>query len=312
MNNLENFDIENENQSERHETGSEVPTLDEACIRRIFTEGVSMENLTREDDFLDKAYERYEKIMQDESLNHADGRLVLDVFWSLTKEFLKISDEVEFPESLKEKLVSDPERLLQFVKYIQSWRIDMDEIQGLKEKMSPEEEKFFWQTFHRKFNIRSNRGFRELPQKYQEIIAQIIESDFNNDPEKPVSVLDLGCGPEANALRDLKEKYKDKIDAFGINMEIYNQSSKDVSLKEGDIRNMPFENDRFDLAYEIGVSGYFRKEEDMEAFIHDVMRVLKSGGKLLLTDAKPDLKFLDKLGVKYEISQKEPLVIVKK
>jgi len=308
MYNMEKFDMRGENNHD-----SQEPTLDEVRVRKVFTDGLTTETLSMEDDFFDKAYERYESLMQDSSLNDADQRLVLDVFWSLTKDFLKISDDVEFPVSLKEKLISDREWLMRFIRYVQSWKIDMREIEKWKEKMSPEEEKFFWQVFHRKFDVRSNRGFEDFPEQYKKIISGIIEADVDNDSEKPIAVLDIGCGPKAKAISDLKEKYKGKIDAFGINMEIYDKNSMDISLEEGDVRNMSFDKDMFDLAYEIGVAGYFRtNDKDLAAFISDAMRVLKPGGKLLLTDVRPDEKFLDNLGINYEILQKDPLLIKKK
>lgn len=310
---MEKFNAQGEDRRDSRESNAESPTLDEARVRKVFTDGLTMEASYEKDDFLDKAYERYESLMQDQNLNGADQRLVLNVFWSLAKDFLKISDDVEFPDSLKEKLISDRGWLMKFVRYIQSWEIDMREIEKWKEKMSPEEEKFFWQIFHRKFNVRSNRGFEEFPEQYKKIISGIIETGVENYPERPVSVLDVGCGPKAKAIRDLKEKYKGKIDAFGINMEIYDMSSPDVFLKEGDARNMPFDKDMFDLAYEIGVAGYFRtNDRDLADFITDAMRVLKPGGKLLLTDARPDLNFLDSLGIGYKIIQQDPLVIEKK
>ena len=284
---------------------TESTTLDAVSVRTFFTEGLSEGY-----DFWDAVYERYESFLQNQSLNKTDRLLILDVFWSLASDFLKVPSDMKFPESLKEKLVADSLWTLQFIKYIQSWKIDMDEIVKWKEKMSPEEEKFFWQIFHRKFNIRSNRGFEGFPEPYRRLITEIIEA--RGDSNEPVSVLDIGCGPEAKAIRDLKKKYKDRINAFGINMEIYDKSLPGVSLEEGDIRSMPFDDGSIDFAYEIGVSGYFKTENDMAAFIRDVMRILKPGGKFLLTDARPNAKFLDSLGMRYEVLRQEPLLIVKR
>jgi len=286
------------------------PTLDESTIRKILTEGVGSRQGSITLDFLDVAYDRYKELLENQSLNGADQALALNIFWSLASDIFKTFKQVEFPESLKAKLISDPEWLLEFIKFIGSWEIDPDEIAKWKTKMSPEEEKFFWQIFDRQFYSRVNRGLETFPEPYKIIITEIIEEGIRLHPDKPTAVLDVGCGPLAKAIRDLKNRYKDKIEASGINMEIYDTSSADVNLREGDARNMPYKDDTFDLAYEVGVAGYF-KGKDMEAFVAEVMRVLKAQGKFLLTDSYPDLKFLNALGIKYKILREKPFLIEK-
>lgn len=284
--------------------------IEEEYVRKILTEDVGTKRGRLVLNFLDVSREKVRILMENHLLSKEDKEVVLNVYWSLLPDFFK-SREITFPESLKSKLISDPEWLLEFVEFIGSWYLDMEKIAEWKKKMSPEEEKFIWQLFHRKFEARSNRGFEDFPKDCQAIIVEIIERYNSENQGEPISILDAGCGPEANAIRDLKNKYKDKVLASGINMEIYDSQTEDVDLKEGDLRNMPFADNSFDLVYEIAVAGHLRSKEDIESFVTEVLRVLKPKGKFLLTDAYPDLKFLDALGIKYKILKEKPYLLEK-
>lgn len=279
--------------------------IDEITIREIFSEG------SDEYTFFDNAPERYAELLNNYDLSIDEQTLILNVFWSLVRQFLNLSDEVQFPQSLKGKMLSDPIWLRDFIGFISSWTIDMDQIAEWKSKMSPEEEKFFWQIFHRKFDVRSNRDFEDFPRPYQEIIAEEIEKGLKERPDRPYRILDAGCGPKGNAIRQLKLKYKNRIEAYGINMEI-NTESDEADLVEGDVRNTPFGNNFFDLVYEVGVSGYFKDEEDLRKFILETTRILRAGGTFLFTDTEPKQGVLNELNVKYEIIKQAPLLLKKK
>ena len=294
---------------------SEEPHLSENEIRAVFTEGLDEK---QEKDFMDVAYERYNNILNKEGLNKTDRLIIINVFWSLVIDFFQSRpdefgrrdfDEIRPPSSLKEKMATNSEWALNFIKSISSWSIDMDEIVELKKGLSPEEERFFWQIFHIKFPRYTNRSFEDFPNSTKKIISDIIEEVLQtNLGSKLVQVLDVGCGPKGNAINQLKEMYGNKINAFGINMEIYddNKLADGVVLKEGDVRSMPFDENIFDLVYEIAVGGYFRNKEDLKLLINEAMRVLRRGGKLLLTDIEISPELLKELPRHYKIEKPNP------
>lgn len=280
--------------------------LNREGVRDLFTKGIE-----NGDDALDVLHQRCKDLFERSALADAECDLVIDVVWELFVDIMKIYDDIQFPQSLREKMVVNRVWLLQFIHFLGSGLIDMDEIVEWKKRMSIEEEAFFWKIFHRKFNLRSNRDFERFPLLIREGILGVVDDWCERNPSDSMAILDVGCGPEAKAIRKLKETYGDRIRGFGIDMEIFDDLAKDVSLKEGDIRSMPFGNNVFDFAYEVAVGGYFKDDSDLKSFISEVLRVLKPGGKLLLADIEPDERLLNILGNSCLILKKRPLLIEK-
>ncbi|HIG27809.1 MAG TPA: class I SAM-dependent methyltransferase [Verrucomicrobiales bacterium] len=91
--------------------------------------------------------------------------------------------------------------------------------------------------------------------------------------------LDVGCGT-GQVIRRLKEK---SIHAFGVdvsqpNIERAKKISDTCSLYDGKI--LPFEEDEFDSAGALNVLEHVEQPED---FIKEMIRVVKPGGKIILS-----------------------------
>ena len=110
---------------------------------------------------------------------------------------------------------------------------------------------------------------------------------LGTDPDS--HILDLCCGQGRHALEIAKQGYKNVV---GLDRSHYlidrarkvnKASGLNVSFKEGDARRLPFKNDSFDAVIIAGNSfGYFDSAQDDLEILHQVMRVLKPDGKLLI------------------------------
>lgn len=101
-------------------------------------------------------------------------------------------------------------------------------------------------------------------------------------------ILDLGCGT-GELLFKLAQKFPSARELIGIDIseemlkqaKIKLDSFKSVSLQLGDIEQISYPNEYFDLIVSIGVMHYVRSPEMM---IKEALRVLKTGGRFLLVD----------------------------
>ncbi|MGB2662327.1 MAG: methyltransferase domain-containing protein, partial [Candidatus Omnitrophota bacterium] len=168
--------------------------------------------------------------------------------------------------------------------------------------LTREEERFLWTLFHRKHPDQCNRDTEEFGRFYNTTVRQAIGGG-----EGKKRVLDLGCGPEGKAIKSLKKDHGDSIEAYGINYEITSPPDRDVTLVEDDIREMPFEDEYFDVIYEYNVMMYCMSDEETKEMLAEVMRVLKPGGTFIFGSmrmySQADIEdMLKSLGVEYEIS----------
>ena len=96
--------------------------------------------------------------------------------------------------------------------------------------------------------------------------------------------LDIGCG--LGYL--VKELIEEGIDVYGI--EISEYALKDSLVKErikyGSITNIPFHNNSFDVISAFDVLEHIHPRDTLRA-IHEVHRVLKSGGIFIMTTPNP-------------------------
>ena len=117
-------------------------------------------------------------------------------------------------------------------------------------------------------------------------------------------LLDVGCGRSATFLRAISSHIKEGV---GIDFKVNTESVSNISTIQTHIDNkLPFVDGSFDVVTMLAVLEHI--EDDM-SIITEVHRVLKSGGKLILTVpsiwAKPVLEFLAfRLGI---VSQLEIL-----
>jgi len=109
------------------------------------------------------------------------------------------------------------------------------------------------------------------------------------------TLLDLACGQGRHLLELQSRK---KYNLYGLDRSRYliqrakNISKKkglSINFKEGDARKLPYSTDTFDFVTNLGNSfGYFETLEDDVKILHEIFRVLKPGGQLLMEIADGD------------------------
>ena len=149
--------------------------------------------------------------------------------------------------------------------------------------VSSTDEDFLWWVFHQRNPNSSNREdylIRRLD-FFQTLIAQQQASHLR--------LLDLGSGPQGKALAELKgSSLGSHIEAIGIDKDIdKSHTPAGVTLVQGDIRAMKFEDESFDVLNESYVMEYFKDLKDLMAALVEIMRVLKTGGYFINTDLNP-------------------------
>lgn len=286
-----------------------------SCLQKVFRKKLSSYKVfSLSDDFISE----YERLLKKHCCSAVQKKILLNVFWHIFTEELDNANRdmnipeltvVNFPDTLKHKLVNNDDFNISFIKILLE-PIDYENTDMICKMLSHDEERFFWSIFHRKHPSCSNRtldGINGINYEYSKIIRGCIDKS-----KSPVKLLEIGCGPNANTLKQIKSLYKNDVIAHGIDMEVYDLSNNNnVSLIEGDIRSMPYSDNYFDLIYEFAVTEYFQKEEDFKVLLLEVIRVLKRGGSFVL-DYREDIKnILDSTGIKCSFSGELPMVIKK-
>ena len=126
--------------------------------------------------------------------------------------------------------------------------------------------------------------------------------------EKPIKILDIGCGPKGVMLSEIKKNYGEKIElAAGIDIiidkETQNKQSNNFKLYEGTMSNLPFECNNFDVVFS-SYSLYFFDERGysqglLNTIISEALRVTNrhliiSGGTRFIEED------LEKRPIKFE------------
>ena len=106
--------------------------------------------------------------------------------------------------------------------------------------------------------------------------------DLNN---KDISLLDIGCGLGYGSY--LIKKYFDfkKVCAIDINQKLINHANNifnDVNYSCQNANNLDFEDESFDIVYNIESNHCYREDKN---FYKEVHRVLKKNGLFMITDA---------------------------
>ncbi len=110
------------------------------------------------------------------------------------------------------------------------------------------------------------------------------------------SILDLGCGSGRHLIHMVNQGFKvTGIDYSKASIEFINQHFLDNSLLgeffHGSALSLPFEDKVFDGIVSYGVLLYLKMTE-IESAIHEIFRVLKSGGKaFIVVRSIEDLRF---------------------
>ncbi|MFH1537773.1 MAG: class I SAM-dependent methyltransferase [bacterium] len=125
--------------------------------------------------------------------------------------------------------------------------------------------------------------------KYNWLCKTIEALDFSNRPTK---ILDAGCGPgriETIMNRDYK-KLLDESDIFGIDIvDSLIEGCRELRLPNCsflvyDGKKIPFEDDRFDVAFSVGVIEHV---PDKVNYLNEIRRVLKPHGTLIISTPNP-------------------------
>jgi SAM-dependent methyltransferase len=115
-------------------------------------------------------------------------------------------------------------------------------------------------------------------------------SDLINENSK---ILDLGCGYDAKFIKSIE--YKKGCFFYGLDLSVDNSINSDrIKLISHDLNTkLPFENDSFDIVVSLASIEHLNNPNYT---IREINRILKPGGKLLLTApsvySKPILEFL--------------------
>ncbi len=138
----------------------------------------------------------------------------------------------------------------------------------------------WWENVYNKGFPKGFFSFEMIRRK--EIILEMLKEMIRE--KVPTAILECGCGP-GGILKEI-----DPINKFLVGVDINfryianareNCNSMD-KLLQADIERLPFKNDSFDIAYCIGVLSYL--EDDRKA-IKDICRVIKPGGKIIISGA---------------------------
>lgn len=116
--------------------------------------------------------------------------------------------------------------------------------------------------------------------RYIEIMKNVIFQNSN------MVVCDIGCGMEGQFLLSLKDKISY---GYGFDMKTENRSIDNISLKlVDDLHNgIPLPDDSVDYAFLIAVLEHL---SEPQIILREISRILKQGGKLVLTTPTPSAK----------------------
>ncbi|MGB3113355.1 MAG: ATP-binding protein, partial [Candidatus Omnitrophota bacterium] len=177
--------------------------------------------------FVPREGETFRYIVYEPRLKQISGQLtptdysaLFDYFWNRNGTGLL------FPEELKAKLILAWWNLPKcHMSFILNGHPDGGVIAKLLEMKivtNDKEEQFLWELFRIRAPEWSNRDLTELREKAPRMMDEI-DMEIGR-AKRPVRVLDLGCGSEGRAVRDLKSYYGDKIEAFGVDLQTYDEN----------------------------------------------------------------------------------------
>lgn len=111
------------------------------------------------------------------------------------------------------------------------------------------------------------------------------------------AVCDIGCGKEADFLKKISPFIKQGV---GLDKEVENFKDKNIQLKKIKVLNkIPLKDSAFDAVTMIAIAEHFKNPQPI---FNEAFRILKTGGKLVITTptplAKPLLELLSfKIGI---------------
>ncbi|MBO4534158.1 MAG: class I SAM-dependent methyltransferase [Treponema sp.] len=121
--------------------------------------------------------------------------------------------------------------------------------------------------------------------RFDDIFFANYKGLFNIDQQKPLKILEIGCGP--GALAEALHRWYPNAQITGIDrdtkfIEFAKDNIKGVSFIEGDATALPFEDNSFDIT----ISNTVQEHIEPSAFWGEQKRVLKSGGICICLSAR--------------------------
>ncbi|UCH88147.1 MAG: class I SAM-dependent methyltransferase [Thermoplasmata archaeon] len=133
--------------------------------------------------------------------------------------------------------------------------------------------------------ITEGKGYSEATEENYRDLLQHLLSDIKNKPK--MRVLDVGCGTGGNSIRLAKLSYS--ITGIDISSKAIVQAKakvkqlglKDIDFCVGDIENLCYNDNTFDICFCGGVLHHF---PDLKRVAEELYRVTKKNGKVLAYD----------------------------
>lgn len=198
--------------------------------------------------------------------------------WNLAN--FKRNNKINISENLKLKIIKSRHNLSRY-DLVLGGHIEGSNINDiiLKAKLNKEEESEIWSIFHKLWGDSSSRNCDKVDDQLE--IYKLIDKKLSELSK--IKVLDAGCGKNGNGISSLSEKYNNKIEGYGIDLNIEEYPSN-VNLQKANLEKLPFENNFFDIIYSSHVIYYF-KDEKLLNVIKEILRVLKPNGFFVFNDS---------------------------
>jgi ubiquinone/menaquinone biosynthesis C-methylase UbiE len=146
-----------------------------------------------------------------------------------------------------------------------------------------------WEDFH------INKVRDKYPKWPNEVMLKLLFGSYLENQvriENSNRILDIGCGFGNNLLPFLKMGCEcSGVEITGeialLAEKILNDSGYSATIKCGNNRKLPFQDDYFDLVTSLNVLHYEKNEADIQAALNEYCRILKPDGTLLLMTVGP-------------------------
>lgn len=135
----------------------------------------------------------------------------------------------------------------------------------------------------------SHRRFNEINAYFSGMISQQIADLLERTTDRPVQILDIGGGVGSEAVRDIQQRYGNRVRA--INADIAHDKSLGTGADrvQAEVQHLPFASGKFDIAYSLQLFPFlrrFEKDHYIQVFqgLTEIARVLSPGGIAFIND----------------------------
>lgn len=125
----------------------------------------------------------------------------------------------------------------------------------------------------------TDRLLSEVDSYFGNLLTTGIKTKMKEAQERKVEILDLGSGTQSLACKEIGKEFGEAVRVSGV--DFYPEGSKEANAIQGDIRELPFKTDTFDIIFSVEVLNYLKHNDD-EQVVGEINRILKPGGFALL------------------------------